>query len=239
MTTFLFRKRLLKAVAVGSLALTLSACSSVFYDVRKTIEYAYEERPDTTFTQEQLDEMPYTVFYGQIEGQPRTAVVLGFADRTTEIPRLSWITGGRQSVSTEYARIVSTSGLDRNLVAMSDISEDPLRCLVRDPENCTPQWIRQIDMEGSGEARGVSSGTETIISDFTVFGLETLTLPNGLEKQVYRVEEEGRFVFARQDFNNTFWIEPDGHVVKSKQVMMPNTFAIELTQLKWVGRDGD
>ncbi|RTE86047.1 MULTISPECIES: YjbF family lipoprotein [Gammaproteobacteria] len=230
---------IVKAAVVGASALLLGACSSVFYDARKTIEYAFEERPDVSFTQEELEQMPYTVFYGQIEGQQRTAVILGFADWTNEIPRLSWVSGGRQSLSTEYARIISTSGLDRDLVAMSDISDDPLRCLVRDSNNCTTQWIRQIDMEGDGDSRGVTSGTETIISDFTVYGPETLMLPMGEEKQVYRVEEEGRFVFARQDFNNTFWIEPDGHVVKSKQVMMPNTFAIELTQVKWVGRDGN
>lgn len=202
----------------------------------KTFEYAFQERKDLELSAEQIAEMPYTAMYGQIDGAPRTLVVLGFADRTTDVSRLSWVTGGRQSVSTEYARIVSTSGLDRNMVAVSDITEDPLRCIVRAPQQCSTQWIRQIDFKGK-EGAPEHSGTETLISDFTRHGPETFTLPDGRELLVYRVEEQGRFVFARQRFTNMFWIEPDGHVVKSRQVMMPNTRAIELTQVKWQGRN--
>ena len=94
-------------------------------------------------------------------------------------------------------------------------------------------------MASNDQKPGAMSGTETIISEFDVTGMEILTLPSGIEKSVYRVVEEGRFVFARQEFVNEFWIEADGHVVKSKQTMMPNTMSIELTQIKWIGRDGD
>ncbi|WP_113906552.1 YjbF family lipoprotein [Aliidiomarina celeris] len=230
--------RPLTAFGLASIvAVLLAGCSNITYDVQRTWQYFLQDRSDAEYSQEQIDNLPVTAFYGQIEGAPRTVVLLGFADQTTEIPRLSWIAGGRQSFSTEYARIVTTSGLAMNLIAMSNIAEDPLRCIVRMPSRCASQWVRQIDMTGKGSA--ALTGTETLISEFEKFGPELMVLPNGDEKLVYRIEETGRFVFARQPFTNQFWIEPDGHVVKSKQTMMPHTNAIELTQLKWMGRDGN
>lgn len=213
----------------------LTGCSAVSYDLQKTWEYALQKNQDVVLTKEQISEFPYTAMYGQVEGAPQILVVLGFIDKTGAVERLSWITGSRESVTTEYARIVSTSGLDVDLAGVSDVEKDPLRCVLElaspTHSKCSPQWIRQIDMVG-----GERSGTETIISSFSVIGQETLQLPAGA-KDVIRVAEKGRFVFARQAFTNEFWLEADGHVVKSRQQLMPNTKSIEMTQVKWVGRN--
>jgi len=215
----------------------LAGCSAVSYDLQKTWEYALQKNQDVVLTAEHIAEFPYTAMYGRVDKGPQILVVLGFVDKTGSAERLSWITGSRESVTTEHARVISTSGLDVDLAGVSDMEKDPLRCVLDNKpgvESCSSQWIRQIDMLGNEDTS--RAGTETIISSFTVLGNETIELPNG-PKQVVRVEEKGRFIFARQTFTNEFWLEADGHVVKSKQQLMPYTKPIELTEVKWVGRN--
>lgn len=224
-------------LATISSVFLLAGCSAVSYDVQQTWEYALKKNQDVELSAEQIAEFPYTAMYGRVEGGPQILVVLGFVDKTGAAQRLSWITGSRESVTTEHARVISTSGLDVDLAAVSDVEQDPLRCILDNKdvaEPCNSQWVRQIDMVGKADTS--RTGTETIISSFTVLGNDTLELPSGT-KQVLHVEEKGRFVFARQAFTNEFWLEADGHVVKSKQQLMPYTKTIELTEVKWVGRN--
>ncbi|MCC5855526.1 MAG: YjbF family lipoprotein [Idiomarina sp.] len=221
------------AVTLGTVFLgsALTGCSAVTYDAVETWKYATTRTQDVVLTPEQISEFPYTALYARAGDGGQILVVLGFVDRTSDVQQLNWVTGSRESVSTEYARVVATSGLPRNIGAVSDTKDDPLRCILTQPERCEQQWVRQIDILGEHGA-----GTETLISQFEVSGPEMLELPTGT-KEVFRITESGRFVFAREPFVNEFWAEADGHIVKSRQTLMPGAEPLEMTQVKWVGRN--
>lgn len=229
-------RKLVLVLAVGSLALV--GCSQLTYDLKQTWDYALKKNQDVVLSQAEIEAFPYTALYGRVGNQAQILIVLGFIDKTGPVQRLNWITGSRESITTEQARIIETSGLDVNLVGVSDIEQDPLRCIANDyfqnktEQTCNLQWVRQADFTGE-----IGAGTETLISRFEVLGEVELALPN-TTKKVLHVKETGRFVFARQAFENEFWIERDGHVVKSKQQLHPTTAPLELTQVKWIGRDG-
>lgn len=218
-------------VAVGCIAalLGLAGCSAISYDLQKTWEYALRKEQNVVLTAEQIAEFPYTAMYGRMDGGGQVLVVLAFVDKTGAEARLNWVTGASESFTTEQGRIIRTTGLDVNLVGVSAVTADPLRCVLA--AGCATEWLREIDFVGGSE-----TGTETVRSNFVVMGSETLNLPTG-PKQVVRIKEEGRFVRAGELFINTFWLEPDGHVVKSRQQLLPGAKALELTQVKWVGRN--
>lgn len=221
--------RISTLIAVSSVL--LMGCSAVSYDVQKTWEYAFKKNQDVVLTPAEIKEFPYTALYGRVAAGAQILIVLGYVDQTGAVEQLNWVTGSRESITTEQARVIRTSGLPINLLGVGDLAADPLRCIYKQGVVCATQWIRQIDFSGEEQA-----GTETVTSTFTVLGEEMLHLPAGVKK-VTRVAEKGRFVFAQQAFTNEFWLAADGHVVKSKQQLLPNAKGIELTQVKWVGRD--
>lgn len=61
-----------RPLAAFGLALVLAGCSNITYDVQRTWQYFLQERTDAEYSQEQIDNLPVTAFYGQIDGAPRT-----------------------------------------------------------------------------------------------------------------------------------------------------------------------
>lgn len=222
-------KRFLIPIAFFT-SLSLSACTSVFQDVRATFDYALSSADDVELTPAEIAEFPYTAQYANWDDSAQILVVLGFIDGN----EYHWVTGDRETLITERGRVVRTTRLDHELVNLSNQSEDPLRCILA--TDCNPEWTR----EGSFSDPTGRLYSRTIVSRFTVEGEESLTLPVG-ERRVTKVIEEGYFTLGRErdrrSFTNTFWLEDDGHVVKSRQYLTPGRQGLTLTQVKWVGRD--
>ncbi|MCO4322409.1 YjbF family lipoprotein [Aliidiomarina quisquiliarum] len=228
-------------------SLLLSGCSALTADIKKIWDVSRQKPQDVVLTAEQIAELPYTAIYARVDGGTQVLIVLGFVNQTSAVERLTWVTGGRETLVTEHNRIISTAGLAVDLAGVSNLTADPLRCILTTVNasatnaNCPTKWTRQIDIQPtyshpnykkSSEPRS----TDTVVSRFTVIGPETVALPSGLT-QVTRVQEQGQFMFTGQAFTNEFWLAADGHVVKSRQQLTANTKPIELTQVKWVGRN--
>lgn len=214
-----------KRVAALCGAFLLAGCTAVTDETFETIKYAFSSPQDAHLTEQQIAEFPYTAVYARWEDSARLLVVLGFADGDD----LSWITAERETLVTRSGRVVRTIGVDTELLAVSNLAQDPLQCVL-DTDNCILSWERAIDIE-----RHQQRYSRIVTSEFSVQGEENLQLPDGKSYQVTRIEEHGQM--GEQAFVNIFWLEADGHVVKSRQQIIPERAALELTQVKWVGRD--
>ncbi|MGX5913538.1 YjbF family lipoprotein [Aliidiomarina sp. Khilg15.8] len=218
-----------KILALGAV-LTLTACNAVTDDAKRTLEYAFEKRPDVELSAQELEEFPYTALYVNQDGSPRSLVVLGYADSDGGTEVLSWISSDRETLVTRHGRVVRTVDLHTNLLATSDVDSDPLRCIVTNPESCLRSWQRALDFEVEGKRF-----SRLASSTFKVLGPTTINLPAG-ETDVVHVREVVDVNLTDKSFVNDFWIENDGHVVKSRQHILFNEPSFTLTQAKWVGR---
>ncbi|MBA3989324.1 MAG: YjbF family lipoprotein [Idiomarina sp.] len=223
------KKLLLSAFA--TLSLLSSGCSSVFSDVRATFDYALAKPQAAHLNETELAAFPYTALYASWADDPQIMLVLGFIDGQ----EFHWITGSRETVVTQHGRVVRTADIDYGIVDTSNLAADPLRCILQ--EDCTTRWQREasfVDAKNNMFSR-------VIDSQFEVAGRTQVELPMGT-RDVYEVVERGHFALTndgkeRRAFTNYFWLEDDGHVVKSRQLLVPGRRALTLTQVKWIGRD--
>lgn len=233
------RQTLLKPIVVASLCLSVVGCNAVTGEAKRTIEYIFRDIPDYELTAQEIDEFPYTALYINQEESPQSLVVLGYADSYVDenadgaavVQNFSWVSQERETIVTRQGRIIRTEGLHANLTGLSDLQADPLHCVVTSPANCDLNWTRHHDFtlrDGTRISRRVSS-------EFEIGGEQALSLPAG-ETNVTLVREHVDVELEGHRYVNEFWIEADGHVVKSKQWTLYNEPRFTLTQVKWVGR---
>lgn len=203
-------------------------CTAVTDEVRETFEYAFAEQQDAELSPEKIKRFPYTSLYAQWQGEPRVLVVLGFVDKPDD---WHFITAEKETLVLRLGRVIRTQDLNNNLLAISDLSQDPLQCLVTEPDNCQTTWQRQYDYQLDNK-----KVSRQVTSQFYVRKKQTLELPFG-KVSATLVEEEGRFELSGKTFINRFWVESDGHVVKSQQQIFPSKTPLTLTQVTWIGRD--
>lgn len=208
--------------------LMLAGCTAVTGEVRETVKYAFKDIEDAKLNTEEIQNFPYTSLYAQWQGKARTLIVLGFVNEPSQY---HFITAEKETIVIESGRVIRTQNLDDNLLGISNLKDDPLRCVVTKPESCNRTWQRAYDYEFDN---GVLVSRE-VKSTFTVKQTESLDMPYGSANAVL-VEEKGEFRLTGKHFKNKFWIEPDGHVIKSEQSVLPNKPILSLTQVTWIGR---
>jgi hypothetical protein len=208
--------------------LILAGCTAVTDEVRKTVEYAFKDIEDAELNAEEIQNFPYTSLYAQWQGKARSLIVLGFVNKPNEY---HFITAEKETFVLESGRVIRTQGLDDNLLSVSNLKNDPLHCITTASESCNLTWQRNYDYQLNDGTR-VSREAQ---STFTVKQPEQLDMPYG-QATAALVEEVGKFVLTGERFVNTFWVEPDGHVIKSEQRIIPNKPLLNLTQVTWIGR---
>ena len=208
--------------------LTLAGCTAVTDEVRETVEYAFKDTEDAELSAEEIDNFPYTSLYAQWQGRARSLIVLGFVNKPN---KYHFITAEKETLVLENGRITRTQSLDDNLLSVSNLKNDPLRCIVTTPQSCNNTWQRAYDYQFDDGTR-VSRNAQ---STFTVKQREQLAMPYG-PAMATLVEEAGKFTLTGERFVNRFWVEPDGHVIKSEQHIIPNKPLLNLTQVTWIGR---
>ncbi|RAJ93616.1 YjbF family lipoprotein [Aliidiomarina maris] len=237
MTAKLFR------FAAGALCapLLLTACTSVFGDVKETWQYATAPKVDAELSPERIANLPYTGIYVRRGDLPRAFVVLGFIDGEVPAERWQWVTANREVLETQNGRVVRTFDIAPELTGVSNLSEDPLWCLQqqmqqqRSTASCQQPWLHQIDMRDD-DARY----TLQLTSTFRQGEAESIELPTRFAQTVRWVEHV-EVVSARRgmprEYINEYWLEDDGHIVKSIQHFVPGQAPIEWLEVKWIGRD--
>ncbi|WP_417437307.1 YjbF family lipoprotein [Idiomarina abyssalis] len=208
--------------------LILNACTAVTSEVRATIEYAFKDAEDAELAQDKIDSFPYTSLYAQWSEKPRSLIVLGYVNKPDN---WHFITADKETLVLRNGRIIRTQSLNNNLLSVSNLSDDPLECIVTSPTECETRWQRQYDIEFGNKVV-----SRKVASEFSVHEKQTLDLPIG-PVAATKVMEQGRFELSGDRFVNEFWLEDDGHVVKSKQTLFPAGDELTLTQVTWIGRD--
>ena len=206
----------------------LAGCTAVTDEVRETAEYAFKDAKDAELSAEEIETFPYTSLYAQWQGKARNLIVLGFVNKPNQY---HFITAEKETLVLEHGRVTRTQSLDDNLLTVSNLKSDPLRCIVTMPQSCDRTWQRVYDYQfDTGQLV-----SREIKSTFTVQQSEQLDMPFGQVEAVL-VEEKGEFTLTGESFINKFWVESDGHVIKSEQVLFPNKPVLNLTQVTWIGR---
>ncbi|MCH8492458.1 MAG: YjbF family lipoprotein [Idiomarina sp.] len=239
-------KGIVAGIAAIAVLPALTACTAAYRDVYEVFNYAFStlSAEDVTLSPEEIAEFPYSGLYIRRGGQPQAFIVLGYIDQQGEYEQRSWISADRITIVTEAGRIVQTVGQtemlaaaelgEHDLIATSNRSQDPLHCIITNPEHCALTYEREIDYTDRNRARSAK-----VTSTFRIeSGPTTISLPAG-NYQAYYVIEDGVFQPSGESFRNEYWIEPDGHVLRSAQQIKPNDALITLEQVKWVGRDED
>jgi hypothetical protein len=208
--------------------LILVGCTAVTDEVRETVEYAFKGAEYATLNAEEIESFPYTSLYAQWQGEARNLIVLGFIDKPS---KYHFITAEKETVTLQRGRVIRTQNLDDNLLSVSNLKNDPLRCIVTTPQSCNNTWQRAYDYQFDDGTRV----SRNVKSTFSVKHREQLAMPYG-SAMATLVEEAGKFLLTGERFVNRFWVEPDGHVIKSEQRIIPNKPLLNLTQVTWIGR---
>lgn len=206
----------------------LSGCTAVTDEVRATVEYAFKDAEDAEMSPEKIKQFPYTSLYARWDGDARALIVLGFVNKPND---WHFITAENETLVLRNGRVIRTQGLKDNLLGTSNLEDDPLNCIVTHPNRCSALWQRDYDYNINGKTL-----SRSVKSEFTVHSRETIEMPFG-EVSAILVEETGAFLLTDETFTNKFWVEDDGHVVKSEQRVFPATPKLTLTQVTWIGRD--
>lgn len=208
--------------------LILVGCTAVTDEVRETVEYAFKDIEDAELSAEGIDNFPYTSLYAQWQGKARNLIVLGFVDT---LKKYHFISAEKETIVLEHGRVTRTQSLTDNLLSVSNLKNDPLHCIINQPESCSRTWLRAYDYQfddGSSVSRDVKS-------TFSVKQQVQLDMPYG-QATATLIEEAGEFLLTGERFVNRFWVEPNGHVIKSEQHIIPNKPLLHLTQVTWIGR---
>ncbi|WP_417441820.1 YjbF family lipoprotein [Idiomarina sp.] len=224
----MYRNWLITLFTVTLSAMMLSGCTAVTDEVKATVEYAFKNAEDAEMSPEKIKQFPYTSLYAQWEGDARALIVLGFVNKPDD---WHFITAEKETLVLQNGRVVRTQGLKDNLLATSNLKDDPLNCIVAKPNNCKTFWQRNYDYNINGK-----TFSRSVRSEFRVRRQSEIEMPFG-EVSAALVEEKGTFLLTGETFTNKFWIEGDGHVVKSEQYVFPTSSKLTLTQVTWIGRD--
>lgn len=235
-------RSLLHIIVSGILILFLASCTSVFDDVRAAWHYATNITPDVDLSPEEIKQFPYTAIYVRKGDDPRALVVLGYVDGQGENRLHNWISQQRETLVTRHGRIVKTDSLHPELIHITDIKNDPLICIQQSLKTssqlstCEHSWEHIRDIRRDNDFISLHA-----IAEFTIEGNVDLTLADGRQRSVLHVRESLSFSSSAlgpaATRTNQYWLEPDGHVVKSIQYIMPGEAGFEIEQVKWVGRD--
>ena len=210
------------------IALTfVTGCNAVTGEAKRTIEYLLEQSPEVNLTAEEIEAFPYTALYMNMENTSQSLVVLGYVDGDN----FSWVSGENETVVTRHGRIIRTIGLHANLTGISNLANDPLACVITEPERCPTEWERAHDFE----LRDGQQISRAVHSRFERGERAPLSLPGGAVTATF-VREHVQVDMGKRNYVNEFWIEDDGHIVKSRQMALFNEPRFSLTQVKWVGR---
>ncbi|PYE30703.1 group 4 capsule polysaccharide lipoprotein GfcB/YjbF [Idiomarina fontislapidosi] len=214
-------------------AFLLSGCMNRVESMKETLAFAWSGNQDITVTPEQLAQISYPMMYARFNQQRRIALGLGFDDND----HYKWLSGDQEVVVTRHGRVVQTQGVtgDLNELAwVSNLSNDPLKCLTQtntqQSSQCSLTWRAQVQ---SGVAQQAS--TETITSQFTRVGSESLELPMNRTMNTVHWREH-----ISQDngvtWTNDYWLSTEtGRVVKSSQQLskaLPRVVTEELKPYK-------
>ena len=219
MTTFLSQKWTRLLVSLPLLSLSFG-CTQKFNDVSATVQEAYGNYIDVELTPDEIEAIPYASAYLKIGNQKQVFVILAFAEKnpSTNKIQLKWVSADKAMVVTENGHIVKTIGLQTTNL-------DGVYGNVPAYSGSSTQYALSYDWSDKYRY-GFPAKVER-----TLQGKETITTPiSSTNTDVYT--ENVTFTSLDESIENTYWVDNEGKVLKTRQHLGPNMVPIELTILK-------
>ncbi|MFV8450555.1 YjbF family lipoprotein [Vibrio campbellii] len=195
-------------------------CTQKFNDVSATVKEAYSNYIDVELTPEEIEDVPYASAYLKIGAQKQVFVVLAFAELNplTGKTQLKWVSADKAMVVTENGHIVKTIGLQATNLAgvygdVPDYSDSPTQYAL------SYDWSEQYRFGFQAKVKRSLQGKEAVTTPIS-----------STETDVYT--EIVTFPSLEDSVENTYWVDSDGQVVKTRQHLGPNMVPVELTILK-------
>lgn len=195
-------------------------CTQKFNDVSATVKEAYSNYIDVELTPEEIEDVPYASAYLKIGAQKQVFVVLAFAELNplTGKTQLKWVSADKAMVVTENGHIVKTIGLQATNLAgvyggVPDYSDSPTQYAL------SYDWSEQYRFGFQAKVKRSLQGKEAVTTPIS-----------STETDVYT--EIVTFPSLEESVENTYWVDSNGQVVKTRQHLGPNMVPVELTILK-------
>ncbi|QJY38874.1 YjbF family lipoprotein [Vibrio europaeus] len=205
------------------LLILLCGCTQRATNLSSSFKEAMFGFTDIDKTEQEIVDLPYACMYARVNNGQRIFLVLAFVDINpiTGNKQLKWLSADRAMIATELGRIVKTQSLPHSNLQNIRYSEPQNNHLNNPLEKATATYDWQPDYQyghvGSIERRTIKQ--EQVNSVIWA-------------KQATLVEEKIHFMDLSKSMSNLFWIDDHGHVVKSKQWLVPKQLYIELEVLK-------
>ena len=209
--------------------LLLTACSGTYRGYADMLKLAFTPGKDISFTFAELTAAKHDYLYVRL-GE-RSQVALGLAE--IEQGQFKWVSGDRALLVTEQGRVVRTSGLENDLLYVSNTLSDPLKRPLAIAKDVS--WLRLLDWQQGEYGYQVRSQFEMKPAEtMQFFGVAVNVIPL-IEHLQY--DNEANFVRLDASWQNTFWLDAKtGAVLKSKQLLAPGKEPLELTYISEVVR---
>lgn len=195
-------------------------CTQKFNDVSATVQEAYGNYIDVELTPEEIESVPYASAYLKIGSQKQVFVVLAFAESNplTGQTQLKWVSADKAMVVTENGHIVKTIGLQTTNLA-GVYGDVPAYSNSSVQYALSYDWSEQYHYGFQAQVERSRQGKERVTTPIS-----------STETDVYT--ELVTFPSLEESVENTYWVDSEGQVVKTRQHLGPKMVPVELTILK-------
>ncbi|GEA51679.1 hypothetical protein VIN01S_24830 [Vibrio inusitatus NBRC 102082] len=206
------------------LSALIAGCSQKFKDVGATLEQSIWGEQDIELAKERLQQLPYASLYARINQGHQIHMVLAYADRLSDKDpiQLKWITEDRVMIVTEGGRITKTLAMPQDNLAELSTKSYPFGSV-------TPaSWSVMYDWQP-----GYRYGYQAKISRKFI-GSEAVDTPLKTFATKHYIETV-YFQSLKAGFDNHYWVDSQGRVIRTIQHIGPDMSKIELLLIRDFG----
>ena len=202
----------------------LAACAPggtthIYYDVVKGF---FEKPADAVVTDEMLAARPFAYIEARLGDGPQSVLVLGWQDDGED----KWVSAGNEMLVLRHGRVVRTLGLPIDRLHTASAEVDPLAQAASGASLDGKEWRSTLDWAG------VHGAGFQARSEFRDHGIEAVALRAGQTLQLRRVEELVTLRPAGLEYSNWFYLDGDGTVLKSRQILHPDLDPLTLVVVR-------
>lgn len=206
------------------LSSTIAGCSQKFRDVGATVEQSVWGEEDVVVANERLQTLPYASIYARINQGHQIHMVLAYADKlnSQSSHQLKWVAEDRSMIVTEGGRITKTLAMPMDNLAELTVAQYPFGSDTPSSWQATYDWQPGYRYGYNATVTRRLVGSETVDTP-----LKNFITAHYIETVYFQVLDRG--------FENHFWVDGDGRVVKTIQYIGPDMGSIELLLIRDFG----
>lgn len=201
--------------------LFLSSCSNTQQAYIQNVKMYLDSDVNVTVSSDDVKRSTVDLIYVKIGERPRATMALAFIENG----QYKWLSQDKAMFITENGRLVRTVGLPKNLLYISNISNDPLKFPTTNNSNA--EWDRIIDTDFNDFGAQLSSQTSIATNELLLVQQQEFLTSKRIERVRYQSALNGDDAWT-----NTFWFHQDsGQLLKSSQKASSQSEVIVITYI--------